>query len=75
MISSMSKKTYLIFGISKGLGKALAKHLPSKDDLVYGISRTEPDYLKEFVNVNWIPADLSEPITLRTPTSFALLRE
>ncbi|MBV6647770.1 MAG: SDR family oxidoreductase [Cyclobacteriaceae bacterium] len=58
----MDRKSYLIFGVSKGLGKALTKHLPSKDDVVYGISRTEPDYLKEFTNINWIKANLSEPI-------------
>ncbi len=43
----MSRSNYLIFGISKGLGKALVKYLPQKQDVIFGISRTEPDYLKE----------------------------
>jgi short-subunit dehydrogenase len=38
-------KTYLIFGVSKGLGKALTLTLPSSEDIVYGVSRTQPDYL------------------------------
>ncbi|EEI93661.1 hypothetical protein HMPREF0765_0813 [Sphingobacterium spiritivorum ATCC 33300] len=43
----MTNHTYLIYGISKGLGKALAKHLPKAEDQVYGISRSQPDYLHE----------------------------
>lgn len=58
----MSRSKYLIFGISKGFGKALAKYLPQKEDVVYGVSRTEPDYLKNYTNVNWIKTDLVEPI-------------
>jgi 3-oxoacyl-[acyl-carrier protein] reductase len=58
----MNRSNYLIFGISKGLGKALTKYLPHKQDVVYGVSRTEPNYLKEYANVNWIKTDLAEPI-------------
>ena len=58
----MSRSKYLIFGVSKGFGKALTKYLPQKQDVVFGVSRTEPDYLKEYTNVNWIKADLAEPI-------------
>lgn len=58
----MKKQTFLIYGISKGLGKALSKYLPKIDDLVYGISRTQPDYLNETVHtIKWIKADLSNP--------------
>ena len=56
------RSTYLIFGISKGFGKALAKYLPQKQDKIFGVSRTEPSYLKEYTNVKWIKADLSDPI-------------
>ncbi len=58
----MKKQTFLIYGISKGLGKALSKYLPKKDDLVYGVSRTEPDYLNETTHdIEWIATDLSNP--------------
>lgn len=58
----MSSKTYLIYGVSKGLGKALTQLLPSANDQIYGVSRTAPSYLKEQLNLTWIPADLSKPI-------------
>ena len=54
-------KTYLIFGISKGLGKAIAKCLPNENDEVLGISRSKPDYLHEKMNIKWISTDLSNP--------------
>lgn len=58
----MSSKTYLIYGVSNGLGKALTQLLPSANDQIYGVSRTAPSYLKEQLNLTWIPADLSKPI-------------
>lgn len=58
----MNNKTYLIYGISKGLGKALTHLLPSADDQIYGVSRTQPSYLKDQGNLTWIEADLSIPI-------------
>ncbi|MEJ5090666.1 SDR family oxidoreductase [Sphingobacterium faecium] len=54
-------KTYLIFGISKGLGKVITKSLPDEHDEVFGISRSKPNYLKEKSNVKWISTDLSNP--------------
>ena len=57
-----SSKTYLIYGISKGLGKAFTQLLPSVDDQIYGVSRTKPSYLEDQLNLTWIPADLSSPI-------------
>jgi short-subunit dehydrogenase len=57
----MTRKTYLIFGVSKGLGKALARTVPDARDIVYGISRSKPDYLENHKNVEWIAADLSNP--------------
>jgi short-subunit dehydrogenase len=57
----MTNKTYLIFGISKGLGKVLTQIVPGDKDIVYGISRSKPDYLENHKNVEWIQADLSNP--------------
>lgn len=57
-----SSKTYLIFGISKGLGKALALTLPNSNDLVYGVSRTKPNYLEDKPSIHWISADLSNSV-------------
>jgi len=59
--TKMTNKTYLIFGISKGLGRALAQSVPTVKDIVYGVSRSKPDYLENHKNVEWIPADLSNP--------------
>lgn len=61
MILKNEKKTYLIFGISKGLGKAITKSLPNENDEVFGISRSKPNYLTEKPNVTWISTDLSNP--------------
>ena len=61
------KKTYLIYGVSKGLGKAILKFLPGKNDKVFGISRTRPTYPEATENNNtWIQADLSKPQTAVT---------
>jgi short-subunit dehydrogenase len=57
-----NNKTYLIFGVSKGLGMALTLRLPSTEDIVYGVSRTQPLYLENTPNTHWISADLSKPI-------------
>lgn len=57
----MDKKTYLIFGVSKGLGKAIAQQLPNREDTVFGISRSKPSYLEEQGNMRWIAADLATP--------------
>lgn len=57
----MGKKTYLIFGISKGLGRAITRELPHESDAVFGVSRSKPDYLADSTHISWIPADLSNP--------------
>lgn len=57
----MDTKTYLIFGISRGLGKAITKNLPNKNDEVFGVSRSKPDYIERVSNINWISTDLSDP--------------
>lgn len=55
------KNTYLIYGVSKGLGKAILKFLPNSNDKVFGISRTKPVYPEATHNNNiWIHADLSK---------------
>ncbi|MDM1351115.1 SDR family oxidoreductase [Myroides marinus] len=63
----MNSKSYLIFGVSKGLGKAITEHLPSKQDTVYGVSRSKPDYLDNILpNKHWVSADLSNPVKATT---------
>ena len=56
----MTTKTYLIFGISKGLGKFITLNLPSPNDTVFGVSRTQPDYLSPKTNNRWIKTDLAK---------------
>lgn len=53
-------KTYLIYGVSKGLGKAIASNISQAGDITYGVSRTKPSYFKD-KNQHWIEADLSKP--------------
>lgn len=56
-MNSLSK-TFLIYGVSKGLGKAIAKLIPDSIDTVYGVSRSAPEGVD---NLNWISTDLSYP--------------
>ena len=56
-MNSLSK-TFLIYGVSKGLGKAIAKLIPNSIDTVYGVSRSAPEGID---NLNWISTDLSYP--------------
>ncbi|MCH7295225.1 SDR family oxidoreductase [Acinetobacter higginsii] len=53
-----SNKTFLIYGVSKGLGKAIVQAVPQPTDTIYGVSRSQP---QETPNLNWICADLSKP--------------
>lgn len=54
-MNSLSK-TFLIYGVSKGLGKAIAKLIPNSIDMVYGGYRSAPEGI---YNLNWICTDLS----------------
>ncbi|MEB6479770.1 SDR family oxidoreductase [Acinetobacter vivianii] len=51
-------KTFLIYGVSKGLGKAIVQAVPKPTDTIYGVSRTQP---QETPNLSWICTDLSNP--------------
>ncbi|MEZ2759780.1 SDR family oxidoreductase [Providencia vermicola] len=50
--------TCLIYGVSKGLGKALVEGVPGPNDVIYGVSRSKPPF--EQSNFYWIQADLSD---------------
>jgi short-subunit dehydrogenase len=52
----------LILGASRGLGAALVEGLPRKGDSVFGLSRSEPAWLrrKSSIKRRWIEADLCE---------------
>lgn len=52
-------KTFVIYGVSKGLGQAMLEALPSPHDQVFGISRSRLLYTQS--NLHWIAADLSKP--------------
>lgn len=51
-------RTFLIYGASRGLGKAIVNLVPEAQDKVYGVSRTIP---KNNAQLNWICADLAAP--------------
>lgn len=50
-------KTFLIYGVSKGLGKAMIEGLAAPADKIYGVSRSEPT--SNHPNFHWIKADLA----------------
>lgn len=54
----MMSKTYVVYGVSKGLGQAIIEALPTDQDQIYGISRSKPSCNRE--NLHWIKADLSQ---------------
>ncbi|MEX6258021.1 SDR family oxidoreductase, partial [Providencia huaxiensis] len=58
VIGAFMSKTYLIYGVSKGLGKALVEGIPTNKELVYGVSRSKPPF--EQSNFTWLPADLND---------------
>ena len=49
-MSNLSKN-FLIYGVSKGLGKAIIQSIPESHDVIYGISRSIPISM---ANLNWI---------------------
>ena len=51
-------QTFLVYGVSQGLGEAIIQIIPKTTDKIYGISRTEP---QKMANLNWICADLACP--------------
>lgn len=51
-------KTFLIYGVSKGLGKAIIEGIPSEKDFIYGVSRSVPPFKAD--NFHWIQADLNQ---------------
>lgn len=53
-------KNFLIYGVSKGLGKAIIQSIPEAHDIIYGVSRSAPIQMD---NLHWIEADLSSSET------------
>lgn len=58
----MTKK-FLVYGVSKGLGKALIEGIPTTQDTIYGVSRSAPQF--DGYNFHWIQADLSDPTSVK----------
>lgn len=52
-------KTFVIYGVSKGLGQALLQTIPQRQDQVFGASRSKPE--SDLPNFHWICADLAQP--------------
>ncbi|MCU1721569.1 SDR family NAD(P)-dependent oxidoreductase [Pseudomonas sp. 5P_5.1_Bac1] len=55
----------MVVGASKGLGKALMDGLGEHGDTLIGVSRSRPSALepRDGVDVQWIEADLGDPLT------------
>ncbi|OTG80722.1 SDR family oxidoreductase [Acinetobacter sp. ANC 4648] len=56
-------KTFIVYGVSKGLGHAIIQAIPQAEDTIYGISRFKPTF--QHSNFHWISADLSQPKSAR----------
>lgn len=52
-------KTFVIYGVSKGLGQAILQTVPQIQDQVFGISRSKPAC--NLPHFHWISTDLSKP--------------
>ncbi len=54
----------MIVGASRGLGRAFVQGICSPGDTVIGVSRSPPDQLTlpECVSLQWIEADLADPL-------------
>ena len=74
-MTAQDNKTYLIYGVSKGLGKAFTEQLPEKTDTVFGVCRTLPSYLTAHSHVKWISSDLSEPENSVTQVKDVILNQ
>lgn len=66
-------KTFVIYGVSKGLGQAMLEALPSQQDQVFGISRSRPAHTQP--NLHWIAADLSHPEQARDQVKTAIAEQ
>jgi NAD(P)-dependent dehydrogenase (short-subunit alcohol dehydrogenase family) len=53
----LQKKIVLLTGANSGLGKVIAKHLLSKDHVIYGTSRNRG--LKDTNNLHWLAVDIN----------------
>ncbi|MBO3655238.1 SDR family NAD(P)-dependent oxidoreductase [Acinetobacter bereziniae] len=66
-------KTFVIYGVSKGLGQALLQTIPQRQDQVFGVSRSKPEsYLPNF---HWICADLAQPEQARDTVKHQIQRQ
>lgn len=57
----MSGRNILVYGVSRGLGAAIFKRIPTKRDTIYGVARSEPSFMGQAKEHHWIKADLSLP--------------
>lgn len=54
----------IIFGASRGLGRAFATGLPQSGDVVWLISRNKPEFIEQVpaeISYHWIQVDLTQP--------------
>lgn len=54
-------RNILVYGVSRGLGAAIFKKLPTAQDTIYGVARSAPSFVNEAKSNHWIKADLSMP--------------
>ncbi|AOA59066.1 SDR family NAD(P)-dependent oxidoreductase [Acinetobacter larvae] len=60
MSEQLAARNFVIYGVSRGLGKALVESIPRPHDQVYGIARTAPRLKRP---IQWIAADLAHAQT------------
>lgn len=54
-------RNILVYGVSRGLGAAIFKKIPTNRDVIYGVARSYPSFINEAKSSHWIKADLSLP--------------
>lgn len=52
-------KTFVVYGVSKGLGQAIIQAIPNAEDTVFGIARSQPAAIN--AKLHWVKADLADP--------------
>lgn len=55
------ERNILVYGVSRGLGAAIFKNIPTNRDVIYGVARSHPSFINEAKSSYWIKADLSLP--------------
>ena len=66
-------RNFLVYGASKGLGKAIIESIPSEQDTAFAVARNPSETRHK--NIKWILADLSHTIESVTQVTETIQNE